>query len=51
MAKYKYKGLVAVTINGVGTVEPDSEIETEVEINHPDFEEVGSKPKKEKGDK
>lgn len=48
--KYKYHGLIAVTVNGVGTVEPDQEFETEIEINHPDFEEIG-KQRKEKEDK
>lgn len=46
--KYKYKGKVSVIIDGVGLVEPGSDVETEVKISHPDFEEVGSKQKKEK---
>lgn len=51
--KYKYRGKVSVIIDGVGLVEPGSEVETEVKISHPDFEEVGGKQKKEKekGDK
>lgn len=49
--KYKYHGLVTVTVNGVGTVEPDQEITTEIEINHPDFEEVSKLKKEEKEDK
>lgn len=47
MAKYKYTGEVEVVINGVGVVKPGDEVDTKVEINHPDFEEVSKSKKKE----
>lgn len=50
MAKYKYIGKVEVVIYGVGVVKPGEDVETEVEINHPDFEEVSKSKKKEEDD-
>lgn len=47
MAKYKYLGKVEVVIDGVGIVKPGDEIDTKVEINHPDFEEANKSKKKE----
>lgn len=46
MKKYKYSGSVEVHIAGVGIVKPGAEVETEVEINHPDFKEVKKKEDK-----
>ena len=45
--KYKYTGKIEVSVLGVGVVKPGDEVDTEIEINHPDFEEVGRSKKKE----
>lgn len=46
MNKYKYTGTVIVSLQGVGEVKEGQVIETDHEINHPDFELV--QPEKEK---
>ena len=35
--QYKYTGTVAVSVPGVGIVEPGEMVKTQIEINHPLF--------------
>ena len=46
MNKYEYKGKATVSVGGIGEVKKGDTVETEIEINHPDFEQVGGKKKK-----
>ena len=46
MKKYEYKGKATVSVSGVGEVKTGDTVETEFEINHPDFEQVGGSKKK-----
>lgn len=39
--KYKYTGSEPVSVAGVGYIEPNSTFETTIEINNPNFHEVG----------
>lgn len=49
MHKYHYTGAHEVELTGYGLVQPGETIETNVEINHPEFELVdGHKPIEEK---
>ena len=48
MFKYKYIGTSEVSVEGVGLVKPGETVESEVEINKPEFEPVGENKKKKK---
>ncbi len=46
--KYKYTGEIVVSIPGVGEVKPGDVIETDVEIDNPQFELITEDSKKSK---
>lgn len=46
MAKYRYTGQGEVAIQGLGVMKPDSIVESDSPINHPDFALVTVDPEK-----
>ena len=46
--KFKYTGVIVVSIPGVGEVKPGDVIETDVEIDNPQFELITEDSKKSK---